>query len=119
MGVVEKDIQVGHVNGDPLDCRRANLIARTIAQRSRGACKMRSLNGRPCTSRFKGVCFESWTKKWRANIVVDGKRHSLGRYGDEIAAAQAYDEAARRWFGKYAWLNFPEGVDKWLEREAA
>jgi hypothetical protein len=118
LGVADDNKQVGHLNGDALDCRRANLFARTIAQRTYGARKMRALRGRPCTSRFKGVCFESWTKKWRANIVVDGKRRSLGRYADEIAAAQAYDDAARELFGQYAWLNFPDGVDVWLEKQA-
>ncbi len=109
--------QAGHVNRDPLDCRRENLFARTIKEKTRGTCKMKARKGQPCTSRFKGVFFESWTKKWRANIEVDGRRHSLGRYGDEMAAAQAYDEAARRFFGQYAWLNFPDGVDAWLEEE--
>ncbi|HYE17003.1 MAG TPA: AP2 domain-containing protein [Tepidisphaeraceae bacterium] len=106
-----------HVNGDPLDCRRANLIVRTVQQRVRNARKRRATNGRPPSSRFKGVFWESWTKKWRACIVVDGRKRSLGRYGDEIAAALAYDEAARKWFGEHARLNFPDGVDAWLERE--
>jgi hypothetical protein len=119
MNVDDKERQVGHVNGDPLDCRSANLFARTIQQRTRGARKMRSLKGRPCSSRFKGVVWDKQTKKWRANIVVNGKGRSLGRYADETAAALAYDEAARRWFGKYAWLNFPDGVDAALERDAA
>jgi hypothetical protein len=44
-------------------------------------------------------------------------RH-LGRFGDEIAAAQAYDEAARELFGEHAYLNFPDGVDAWLARDA-
>ena len=119
MGVAGDDgVQVGHLNGDPLDCRRANLVVRTIQQRTFGMRKMRSRKGQPCTSRFKGVFFESWTKKWRANIEVDGKKRSLGRFGDEIAAAQAYDEAARELFGEYAWLNFPHGVDAWLEAES-
>jgi hypothetical protein len=111
--------QVGHANGDALDCRRENLLLRTVQQRSRGARKMRQMTGRPCSSRFKGVTFDKQTGKWRAKIRVEGKSHSLGRYADEIAAAQAYDEAARRLFGKYGWLNFPDGVDAFLEQEAA
>jgi hypothetical protein len=114
----DDDLQVGHVNGDPLDCRRVNLFARTIAQRSYGTRKMRSVKGRPCTSRFKGVSFESQTKKWKAAIVLDGKTRRLGRFNNEIAAAQAYDEAARELFGEYAYLNFPDGVDARLEAEA-
>ena len=93
--------------------------AQTKAQRTFGARKMRWINGRPCTSQFKGVCLESQTKKWRAQIVLDGKTRRLGRFSNEIAAAQAYDEAARELFGEYAYLNFPDGVDVWLERREA
>ena len=76
------------------------------------------VKGRPTTSRFKGVFWETQTKSWRASIRVDGKTRWLGRFRDEVAAAVAYDEAARLWFGDDAWLNFPNGVDAWLERAA-
>jgi hypothetical protein len=76
-------------------------------------------DGKPCTSRFKGVFWESWTKKWRAVIKADGKNRWLGRFRDETAAAQAYDEAARAFFGEHARLNFPDGVDAALARMAA
>lgn len=114
MGITDAGLNVRHVNRDPLDCRRQNLIVRTPKQRTRNARKMRTYNGQPCTSRFKGVFWETQTKRWRAVIRVDGKNRSLGRFGDEIAAAQAYDEAAMKWFGEHAWLNFPDGVDAWL-----
>jgi hypothetical protein len=119
LGMMDKDRQVGHVNGDPMDCRRVNLFERSIAQRVQGNQKIRERRGQPCSSRFKGVCWETQTKSWRAKIEIDGKRHSLGRFGDEIAAAQAYDEAARQAWGEYAWLNFPHGVDAWLEAQRA
>lgn len=119
MGIADKAMNVGHLNGDPLDCRRVNLVVRTIQQRTRSARKMKGVKGRPCSSRFKGVCWDSWTDKWRATIVVDGVTKRLGRYGDEVAAAQAYDEAAREFFGEHARLNFPDGIDTWLERAAA
>jgi hypothetical protein len=111
MGINDAGLNVRHVNGDPLDCRRANLVARTVKQRCRNMRKMKSIKGRPPTSRFKGVYWENQTQRWRACIGVDGKKRPLGRFGDEIAAAQAYDEAARELFGEHARLNFPEGVD--------
>jgi predicted site-specific integrase-resolvase len=114
MGVSDDGIQVGHANGDPLDCRRSNLIARTIQQRNFGMRKMKSVRGQPCTSRFKGVCLEKQTGRWRAQIQVDGHTHKLGRFRDEIAAAEAYDEAARELFGEHARLNFPDGVDAFV-----
>jgi hypothetical protein len=117
MGVIEGDLNVRHVNDDPLDCRRENLVVRTIQQRLRNTRKKKLIKGRPPTSRFKGVYWETQTKRWRACIGLDGKSKRLGRFGDEIAAAEAYDEAARKWFGEHARLNFPEGVEAWLEGE--
>jgi hypothetical protein len=118
MGVTDADLNVGHINGDPLDCRRVNLAVRTIAQRSHRTRKMRAIKGRPCSSQFKGVTWDRWTNKWRAKIVADGKPRSLGRFGDELAAAQAYDEAARELFGEHARLNFPDGVDAFLDAQS-
>ena len=119
VGVSGTERRVGHRNGDPLDCRRENLFVRSRQEQGRGAKKKALYAGRPSSSRYKGVCFEKWTGKWRAAIVVDGKALRLGRFRDELAAAEAYEEAARELFGEHARLNFPEGVDAWLEREAA
>jgi hypothetical protein len=112
-------VRVSHRNGDALDCRRSNLIARTPQALSRGYGKQTVYGGRPCSSRFKGVCFDKQTGKWRASIVVDYKSIQLGRHRDEIAAAEAYDDAARELFGEHARLNFPDGVDAYLANEAA
>jgi hypothetical protein len=118
MGVTEAGFNVRHVNDDPLDCRRENLVVRTITQRTRNMRKAKSIKGRPPTSRFKGVCWDAWAKSWRAGIRVNGKSRKLGRFKDEIAAAVAYDEAAQLWFGEHARLNFPDGVDARLASEA-
>lgn len=118
MGVRGTAWRVGHRNGDPLDCRRENLMVRTKRQQGQGEKKRQSYGGKPCSSRFKGVCFDKQTGKWRAAIVVDGKTKRLGRHHDEIDAAMAYDDAASELFGEHARLNFPDGVDKWLEHHA-
>lgn len=117
MGISDANENVRHVNGDPLDCRRENLVVRTIAQRVYNNRKRRLIAGRKPSSRFKGVHWVTRLQSWKACICKDGKRRGLGRYGDEIAAAMAYDEAARELFGEHAWLNFPDGVDAWLESE--
>jgi hypothetical protein len=114
LGVGDRNLQIGHVNGDPLDCRRENLVVRTVAQRCYTQRKRTMIAGRRPTSQFKGVSWETWTQRWRAGIKKDGKMYRLGRYRDEIAAAEAYDEAARQLFGQHARLNFPDGVDAWL-----
>ena len=54
-----------------------------------------------------------------AKIKKDRVSRQLGVYRDEIAAAQAYDEAARELFGEHARPNFPDGLDAFLIQEAA
>jgi hypothetical protein len=105
-----------HLNGDRLDFRRANLLLKDGSEHIHGGRKMRRTNlGQVPTSRFKGVCWKSGEGKWAANIMKDGVAYRLGRFDDEIAAAQAYDEAARELYGALAYQNFPDGVDGWLE----
>lgn len=116
MGITELGLNVRHVNGDPLDCRRENLIVRTVKQRARNNRKMKTFCGQPCTSRFKGVSWHWRMKRWSACIHMNKKKRQLGKFHDEIAAAQAYDEAAREWFGEHARLNFPDGIDAFLAR---
>lgn len=113
-----RDQHVGHRNGDPLDCRRANLVIRTLTQTRAAARKQATFNGRPCTSRFKGVCWVEKDGRWLAQIKIHRQKRRLGYFRDEIAAAEAYDEAARELFGEHARPNFPDGVDAWLSDEA-
>lgn len=57
------------------------------------------------SSSFKGVSWDNRNKKWKAQICVDYKATNLGRFLTEKEAAQAYNEAAIKFFGEYAWLN--------------
>jgi hypothetical protein len=118
LGVSDPDLHVMHLNDDPFDCRRANLVVRTHSEMGAAARKMEAVNGKPCTSRFKGVTWDKFRGKWVAQIRKDDRNYHLGRFDDELAAAEARDEAARRLFGEHARLNFPSGVDAWLEAPA-
>jgi hypothetical protein len=60
------------------------------------------------TSQFVGVNFYKPSKKWDSRITHQGKRIKLGRFVSEIEAARAYDEAAKKYYGEFARLNFPE-----------
>ncbi len=119
MGVRGAKFRVGHLNGDPLDCRRENLVVRTPSEQAVAARKMTSKSGRPCSSRFKGVqCVESG-RKWSAQIggkSVGGKVVQLGRFRSEIDAALAYDAAARELHGEHARLNFPDPAEAQRQR---
>jgi hypothetical protein len=57
------------------------------------------------TSRFRGVCWEKASRKWRAQMYKDGVQKFLGNFEDEEAAARAYDEAAME-CGQLGRLNF-------------
>lgn len=60
---------------------------------------------RACTSRFKGVSWNKFDKKWTAMIGFQGKSHYLGQFTDEVEAAKAYNAAAVRMFGEFARPN--------------
>lgn len=59
------------------------------------------------TTGFKGVTYEKYTNKYKAQIWFENVCIHLGRFDDPEEAALAYDRAARRYHGKFARLNFP------------
>ncbi len=56
-------------------------------------------------SEYRGVYCR--LDKWYASIQADGVRHTFCPYKDEVAAARAYDRAAKRLHCEMAKLNFP------------
>lgn len=92
---------VDHINGDVFDNRKSNL--RVCSQRQ-NSCNQKKHKG--SLSCFKGVHWHKALKKWRARITPAGKSIHLGLYESEIAAAKAYDNAAREYYGEFARLNF-------------
>jgi len=91
-----------HINGNKLDNRKCNLRFVTNQQ------NLWNSKPRGAKSGLKGVYRENipGEKKYRAFIRVDGKRKSLGYYLTANEAGEAYDRAARRYFGKFARTNF-------------
>jgi hypothetical protein len=91
-----------HINHNGLDNRKQNLRNCTRQQNN--------FNARPranSTSRFKGVYWHKGTRKYNAVIHKSGIRKSLGYFTSEVDAAKAYDEAAKKYHGEFAALNFP------------
>lgn len=89
-----------HINRNKLDNRRENL---RICTRSQNCANVGILPSN--TSGYKGVSFDSREGKWRANIRVKGKKHSLGYFENIIEAVSAYNIAALEHFGEFAVLN--------------
>ena len=65
-------------------------------------CKPQS---RQTTSKYKGVFWSN--NKWQARISYKRITYNLGRFDNEIEAAQAYDRKARELDPMFAFLNFP------------
>lgn len=96
---------VDHINGNGLDNRRSNLRKATSAENGRN--RRRASNN---TSGFKGVYLTR--DVWRALIWVEGRRRHLGLFATPEEAARAYDAAALEHFGEFAWLNFPDDMER-------
>jgi len=93
---------VDHINHNGLDNRRSNLRIVTPQQNSWNTRLGRNLG----KSKYKGVAWNKNTRKWRANICIEKKPKYLGFFEDEKEAAKAYDRAAKKHRGEYAFLNF-------------
>ena len=94
---------IDHINHNGLDNRKANLRFASNAQNSWNKRKQRGNH----SSKYKGVSFFKREKKWTARIQANGKKIFLGMFKNEIDAAKAYDAAARKYYGEFAYLNFP------------
>jgi hypothetical protein len=95
---------IDHINREPSDNRLTNLRSGTMADNSRNYHKNQG------ASRFRGVCWVKRDKAWAARISNGSRKVSLGNYKDEVEAAKAYDAAARRFHGNFAFLNFPDSL---------
>lgn len=97
------DMDTDHIDRDKLNNRKSNL---RICNRSENSCN--SIGVANSTSKYKGVCWVSSKNKWMAQITHKGKRKFKGYYQRERDAAKAYDEAAIKYHGEFALINFPQ-----------
>jgi hypothetical protein len=91
---------VDHRDTDRLNCRRRNL---RVACRSSNVANSRR-NSRNTTG-YKGVTRRKGTARYRAYITVNYARTWLGEYDTAEKAAEAYNRAARKMFGRFARVN--------------
>lgn len=98
--VLEKPVLVDHADRDGLNNQKYNL--RECSHSSNCANRKSRVNS---TSNYIGVSWCKKAKKWKPQIMKDGKRTYLGAFKDEKYAALVYNEAAKRIHGEFANLN--------------
>jgi hypothetical protein len=101
LGLTDPTIICDHIDNNSLNNQRSNLRPATRHQNTMNS---RKLQGNT-TSKYKGVSFHARPRRWVAAIIPNGKKIQIGTYLTEIEAAIAYNKAAIKYFGEYAWLN--------------
>lgn len=99
LGLRYGDPHVDHKDRNPLNNRKSNLRLATQSQNN--------ANKAPAPGRFKGVRRPSGGSGWMAGIRINGKWTELGIYDTAKDAARAYDIAAKKMFGEFAYINLP------------
>lgn len=82
---------IDHINRVRSDNRAVNLRDATDSQNARN-CGIRKTN----TSGYKGVSYWRKSKKWAAQIYLQGKNTLLGLFDTPEMAAEAYASAAKK-----------------------
>jgi len=95
--------EVDHKSHDTLDNRKVNMRLCTCSE-NLGNQKRHKKH----SSQHKGVYWHKQHHKWHVYISCKGCRHHLGYFYDEDDAGHAYDRAALKYHGEFAWLNFPQ-----------
>lgn len=83
----EKGQIVDHINHDKLDNRKSNL--RIVTHSQNVSNKPKQANN---TSGYKGVTYYKRTKRWMAQVKIEGKYKCIGYFSTPEEAAAAYDE---------------------------
>lgn len=97
MGLPDSRVHTDHIDGDGLNNRRSNLRLCTIGENNQN----QGILARN-TSGYKGVSWNTSTKKWLAQISCDGKNRYIGVFSSKEEAHAAYCGAASKLHGEFA-----------------
>lgn len=93
-------VEVDHINRNRLDNRKENL---RLCSKSQNCCN-RAVR-KDSTTGYKGVWFNSKTQKYKVEIGIEGKKKALGYFTQLRAAVLAYNTAALKYHGEFAFVN--------------
>ncbi len=96
-----QNMLVDHINHNILDNRKCNLRVCTRSQNAMNMIKTKNIK----SSKFKGVTKSKSKKRWRSYIKIKQKQINLGHFTTELEGAKAYNLAALKYFGEFAYLN--------------
>ena len=100
LGLTDIKIEVDHIDHNTLNNTKKNL--RSCAHTKNVQNKRIYKNN---TRGFKGVHWNERSKKWVSRIQCNGKRIALGYFKNINDAARAYNAAALKYHGEFAYLN--------------
>lgn len=96
-----KGMDTDHINHNGFDNRRCNLRICSRSQNLQNSQVMRKTS-----TNFKGIYWNKVHRKWLVSIKVNHQRVFIGLFESETEAANAYDEAAKKYYGEFANTNF-------------
>lgn len=100
----KRSIKTDHINHNGLDNRRSNIRVCTNSQNGANSRKARTNKLTP----YKGVTIKRYKGgkfRYCARIRVNDNLIHLGNFIDPKVAALKYNEAAKKYFGEYSYIN--------------
>jgi hypothetical protein len=103
LGITDKKIHVDHIDHNGLNCQKSNLRTCTNTENQGNRRISKNINS---TSIYKGVWWNTYSRKYVSIIRKNHKTYFLGSFVNDIDAAKEYDKKAIELYGEFANTNF-------------